>query len=154
MAIPSVITLASAGVIAAAAVGLTAASQAGDHPVSHRPTHQVIGATPDQHAAPMRTHATTLHPKGPVVPQIPVEVFNNSGVSGLAATKSRTLQGAGWNVVGVDNWYGDIPETTVYYPAGHQPAATKLARLLNAHRIRPSVAPMRFDRLTVILAPS
>lgn len=80
-----------------------------------------------------------------------VEVFNNSGIGGLASRTSDKAQGVGWKVVGSDNWYGTIPATTVYYPQRLEPAAKILARDLGITRVKPAIAPMRFDRLTVIL---
>jgi LytR cell envelope-related transcriptional attenuator len=80
-----------------------------------------------------------------------VEVFNNSGISGLAGRTASRASGAGWQVVGSDNWYGTIPATTVYYPARLQAEAKLLARDLGIHRVKPAIAPMRLDRLTVIL---
>ena len=50
------------------------------------------------------------------------------------------------------NWYGHIPADTVYYPPHLRAAAKKLAHTLHITRLRPAVAPMQFDRLTVILA--
>ncbi len=63
----------------------------------------------------------------------------------------RRAQGAGWKVVGSDNWYGTIPATTVYYPERLHAAAKVLARDLGIGRIKPAIDPMRGDRLTVIL---
>ncbi|QLQ09658.1 MAG: LytR C-terminal domain-containing protein [Nocardioidaceae bacterium] len=80
-----------------------------------------------------------------------VVVFNNSGITGLAAGVSERLAGAGWNVVGSDNWYGTIPETTVYYPPELRSQADLLAGDLGIARVVPSVEPMQMDRLTVIL---
>ncbi len=80
-----------------------------------------------------------------------VVVFNNSGITGLASRTSGTAQGAGWNVVGSDNWYGTIPATTVYYPERLHAAAKVLARDLGIQRIKPAIDPMQGDRLTVIL---
>jgi hypothetical protein len=80
-----------------------------------------------------------------------VEVFNNSGVSGLASRTSGKARSAGWDVVGSDNWYGTIPATTVYYPPRLKAAAVVLARDLGIQRLKPAIDPMRFDRLTVIL---
>ncbi len=80
-----------------------------------------------------------------------VEVFNNSGITGLAGRTSGTVKSAGWNVVGSDNWYGTIPATTVYYPKRLAAAAKILARDLGIQRVMPAIDPMRFDRLTVIL---
>ena len=80
-----------------------------------------------------------------------VEVFNNSGITGLAGRTSGTAKSAGWNVVGSDNWYGTIPATTVYYPERLAAAAKILARDLGIQRVKPAIDPMRLDRLTVIL---
>jgi hypothetical protein len=80
-----------------------------------------------------------------------VEVYNNSGISGLAGSTAERASGAGWKVVGSDNWYGTIPASTVYYPARLEAEAKLLGRDLGVRRLRPSISPMRLDRLTVIL---
>jgi hypothetical protein len=84
-------------------------------------------------------------------PQVYIEVYNNTSISGLAASTAAELQDAGWQVVGVDNWYGDIPSSTVYHPDGLEDEADQLAEELGIERVRGAVAPMKFDRLTVIL---
>lgn len=94
--------------------------------------------------------AATAKPKREV-PRAYVEIFNNSGISGLGDTTSSRVQGAGWKVVGVDNWYGNVPDTTVYYPRRLRGQAERLARDLGIARVKPAVAPMRLDRITVIL---
>jgi hypothetical protein len=86
-------------------------------------------------------------------PDVYVEVYNNTSISGLAAQRAAELQDAGWQVIGVDNWFGDIPASTVYYPAGFEAEADALAETLGVERVRGAVAPMKFDRLTVILTP-
>lgn len=83
--------------------------------------------------------------------EVVVEVYNNSGISGLAGRTSGEAQSIGWQVVATDNWYGTIPATTVYHPPRLQRAATALARDLGIDRVQPAVDPMRMDRLTVIL---
>ena len=80
-----------------------------------------------------------------------VEVYNNSGISGLAGQTATRASDAGWQVVGSDNWYGTIPASTVYYPPRLEAAARLLGKDLRINRLRPAVAPMRLDRLTVIL---
>ena len=80
-----------------------------------------------------------------------VEVYNNSGISGLAGSTADTIAGAGWQVVGSDNWYGTIPASTVYYPDRLEDQARLLAKDLGIKRLQPAISPMRFDRLTVIL---
>ncbi len=83
--------------------------------------------------------------------KVVVEVFNNSGITGLAGTVAGRATNAGWQVVGSDNWYGTIPTSTVYYPPRLAAAGHLLALDLGIHRVMPAVTPMRLDRLTVIL---
>jgi hypothetical protein len=80
-----------------------------------------------------------------------VTVFNNSNVKGLAGKTATRAQHAGWNVVGTDNWYGTVDATTVYFPARLKAAGALLAKDLGITRVKPAIAPMRSDRLTVIL---
>jgi hypothetical protein len=80
-----------------------------------------------------------------------VEVYNNSGISGLAGSTAARASGAGWQVVGSDNWYGTIPASTIYYPQRLEAEAKLLGRDLGIRRLKPAISPMRLDRLTVIL---
>jgi hypothetical protein len=112
--------------------------------VSPRATPKPSATKP---AAPKKHHKKRVVRRGETY----VEVFNNSGISGLAGSTAARAQGAGWQVVGSDNWYGTIPASTVYYPARLHAAARLLGKDLGIHRLRPAIAPMRGDRLTVIL---
>ena len=61
---------------------------------------------------------------------MPVRVYNNSTITGLAAKAAADFRAAGWNVVSVDNYpYGVIPTTTAYYTPGtdEETAAKALA---------------------------
>jgi hypothetical protein len=107
---------------------------------SATPTPSMPTATPKKHTKPAIN-------KGKVY----VEVYNNSGVSGLAGRVAATATQAGWKVVGSDNWYGTIPASTVYYPAKLERAAKALALDLGIRRTVPAIDPMKLDRLTVIL---
>ena len=80
-----------------------------------------------------------------------VEVYNNSGITGLAGRAAARASSAGWQVVGSDNWYGTIPASTVYYPQRLHAAAKMLALDLGIGRVMPAIEPMDLDRLTVIL---
>jgi len=80
-----------------------------------------------------------------------VEVYNNSGITGLAGGVGDRAAGMGWKVVGSDNWYGTIPASSVYYPPKLARAARALALDLGIRRTVPAVDPMKLDRLTVIL---
>jgi hypothetical protein len=122
------------------------------------PTERLV--EPSAQQSPSATHSTYHPPKArhttPAKPkvdrsQVVVEVFNNSGVTGLAGNVAARTAHAGWQVVGSDNWYGTIPTSTVYYPPRLRSAAHLLALDLGLHRVMPAVSPMRLDRLTVIL---
>ncbi|GAB3249380.1 LytR C-terminal domain-containing protein [Nocardioides dilutus] len=83
--------------------------------------------------------------------KVPVEVYNNSGITGLAGRVATRAGRIGWQVVGSDNWYGTVDATTVYYPKRLKAAAKQLALDLGIRRTAPAVEPMRLDRLTLIL---
>ena len=83
--------------------------------------------------------------------QVYVEVYNNSGITGLAGQVAGSAADVGWQVVGSDNWYGTIPASTVYFPPRLEDAAELLALDLGIDRTLPATGPMRRDRLTVIL---
>lgn len=102
-------------------------------------------------AAPKPVIKAKKHPKPVVRRTALVEVYNNSGIHGLAGGTSRRASDAGWEVVGSDNWYGTISASTVYYPRRLETQAKLLARDLGIRRLRLAIAPMKFDRLTVIL---
>ncbi len=83
--------------------------------------------------------------------EVYVEVYNNSSVTGLAGRVAQSATGAGWQVVGEDNWYGTVPATTVYHPPKLERAATLLALDLGIDRTLPATGAMKLDRLTLIL---
>ena len=64
---------------------------------------------------------------------------------------ARPLEGPRTVAVVSDNWYGTIPASTVYFPPRLQAQARLLGRDLVINPLRPAIAPMKFDRLTVIL---
>ena len=80
-----------------------------------------------------------------------VEVYNNSGITGLAGRVGDRATGAGWQVVGSDNWVGTIPASTVYFPQRLKAAGRLLALDLGIQRVQPAVDSMKLDRLTVVL---
>ncbi|QZY30934.1 LytR C-terminal domain-containing protein [Nocardioides coralli] len=80
-----------------------------------------------------------------------VEVYNNSGITGLAGRYAGTATEVGWQVVGSDNWYGTVTASTVYYPARLEAAGKLLALDLGIKRVVPAIDSMRLDRLTVVL---
>ena len=118
-------------------------------------------ATPAAHASPTappvtvtgQTPGATPTRTAPVVrrAKVLVAIFNNSNIKGLAGKTGTRAERTGWNVVGTDNWYGTIDASTVYYGPRLKAAADLLAHDLGITRVKAAIAPMRPDRLTVIL---
>jgi hypothetical protein len=168
VALPSAVTLASVTVVVAAGVGLAAAAArsvdtpgAASHAsgpgrtiVQHHPRTVPQHPSPGDRANRHTAGRPARHRSGDAVPKVLVEVYNNSAITGLAATEAAVLEGAGWKVAVTANWTGQIPANTVYYPDGLRRDAKRLAALLQIDRLRPAVAPMQFDRLTVIVVSS
>lgn len=157
VALSSPVALLSAAAVVMAGVAFFSTGHQ-DKPVeAARPVATSTRPAPSPSVTTSKAPAPVIkHKKAPARPSVRradtmVEVYNNSGIHGLADRTSRRASGAGWQVVGADNWYGTISASTVYYPAQLQAAAKLLARDLGIHRLRPAIAPMRFDRLTVIL---
>ncbi len=121
-----------------------------DQPPTERVVTVQASPSPTPEAAPPPKETK---PAAPPVQRdkVYVEVYNNSGVSGLASRVATRATNAGWNVVGSDNWYGTIPASTVYFPPRLAKEAKQLALDLGISRRQPAVDPMRMDRLTVIL---
>jgi hypothetical protein len=111
-----------------------------------------ISQEPSETATP-QAEPTKKPPAKPAVERgkVPVEVYNNSGVTGLAGRVATQVSRVGWQVVGADNWYGTVDTTTVYYPKRLKAEAEQLALDLGVKRTAPAVEPMRLDRLTLIL---
>ena len=160
MPVSSPLALLSAGAVVLAGVAFVATnSQQPDRavqvsaPATSTGTPTTPAATADRPVIRHKKAHKKAPPKKPPVRRGDtfVEVFNNSGISGLAGSTAARAQGAGWQVVGSDNWYGTIPASTVYYPARLREQATLLGKDLGIGRLRPMIAPMRGDRLTVIL---
>jgi hypothetical protein len=65
---------------------------------------------------------------------VPVRVYNNSTISGLAARAAADLRADGWNVAEISNYpYGIIPTTTAFYTPGtdEETAAKAIASWFN-----------------------
>jgi hypothetical protein len=149
VAFPSPVVMLSVIAIAMAGFAFVATRDAG--PVERKVT--TVAATPSVTAEPTPvTPSRTAKPKPTIQRgEVYVEVYNNSGIKGLAATTAAKATQIGWQVVGEDNWYGAIPASTVYYPARLKAAGKQLALDLGIGRTSPSVEPMGMDRLTIVL---
>jgi hypothetical protein len=149
---PSPVVLLSIVAVAMAVIAFVATR--GSEP-TEREVATPVGQTQATPSATPTTKGTKPKPK-PKPPAIVrskvyVEVYNNSGISGLAGSVSQQAADVGWNIVGTDNWYGTIPTNTVYYPERLERAAKQLALDLGIDRTAPADGAMRLDRLTVIL---
>lgn len=146
VAVASVVLLAGAGIAFVATSG-------DDEPGAINNVAQTPSATPTPEAP--EPQPARKKKRKPQVKRgtIFVEVYNNSNISGLAGRVAEKADVAGWKVVGSDNWRGTIPASTVYYPERLTRAAEVLAKDLGIQRLMPAVAPMKLDRLTVILTP-
>lgn len=139
-------------VLAVAMAGIAYVATRGAEPTEREVT-PVVQAKPSESPSPTYEPTKDAKPKPPPVQRgkVYVEVYNNSGITGLAGQVADRATGIGWAVVGTDNWYGTIPASTVYYPQQLKRAAKTLALDLGIQRTAPAVDPMRRDRLTLIL---
>ena len=148
---PSPVVMLSIVAVAMAVIAFVATrgNDSGDREVV-APARQVQSASPSD---PATTPAVKPKPKPKPVQRgkVYVEVYNNSGITGLAGTVSQQATGAGWKVVGTDNWYGTVPTNTVYYPPRLERAAKLLALDLGIGRTALADGAMKLDRLTIIL---
>ena len=89
----------------------------------------------------------------PAVAKVPVVVLNQTTVTGLAAKFQEELEAGGWTVSGIDDFRGNVPATTVYFPPGLRAAAKALmAQFPQVGRIRPAFPGISTSQLTVILS--
>ena len=152
VAFPSPVAILS--IVAIAMAGVTYIATQGEEPTEREVTTVSRPSDSDAAPKPQRTvKPQKVQKKDPPVQrgEVYVEVYNNSGITGLAGQVAGTAAQVGWQVVGSDNWYGTIPASTVYYPPRLEEAATMLSRDLGIGRTQPAIGPMRRDRLTVIL---
>lgn len=153
VAFPSPLVMLS--VLAVAMASITFVATRDQAPTERRVDTATIASaeqTPSEASSP----APVETPKPKPEPQVKrgdvyVEVFNNSGITGLAAAIAARATDVGWSVVGEDNWVGNIPTTTVYYPPRLKAAGKQLALDLGVSRTMPAVGVMKRDRLTLIL---
>ena len=152
VAFPSPVVMLSVIAVAMAGFAFVATM---DSPEAERKVENVAqeSVAPTPTAEPSATPTKKAKPKPKKINRgkIYVEVYNNSGITGLAGRTADKISAAGWQVVGSDNWVGHIPEPTVYHPPRLKREARQLALDLGISRTREAVAPMKLDRLTVIL---
>jgi LytR cell envelope-related transcriptional attenuator len=154
VAFPSPVAILS--IVAIAMAGITYVATQGEEPTEREVT--TVAQPSAEETATAQPQKTVKAKKKPIKAEpevqrgeVYVEVYNNSGITGLAGTVAGTASEVGWQVVATDNWYGTIPSSTVYYPPRLEEAAKMLALDLGIDRRLPATGPMDRDRLTVIL---
>ena len=120
VAFPSPVVILS--IVAVAMAGIAYVATQGEEPTEREVT-TVSGPRHDDRARRPRRSARSSRRRPRRSPsrrssrgEVYVEVYNNSGITGLAGTGAGTAAEVGWQVVGSDNWYGTIPSSTVYFP--------------------------------------
>jgi LytR cell envelope-related transcriptional attenuator len=153
VAFPSPLVMLS--VLAVAMASITFVATRDQAPTERRVDTATIASadqTPSAEATPTETPKPEPKPKPQVKRgEVYVEVYNNSGIRGLAAATAAKATDVGWAVVGEDNWQGLIPTSTVYFPPRLKAAGKQLALDLGIKRTAPAVGVMKRDRLTIIL---
>lgn len=110
--------------------------------------------SPSASAGPSATSSASASASATQAPvdKVPVIVLNQTGISGLAAKFQEELEAGGWTVAGIDDFRGNVPATTVYFPRGMRPAAVALMEQFpQIGRIRPAFSGISASQLTVIL---
>jgi hypothetical protein len=140
-------------VLAVAMASITFVATRDQAPTERRIDTATIASADRSPSAAASTEPTKQPKPKPQVKrgEVYVEVFNSSGIKGLAASTAQKATTVGWSVVGEDNWYGVIPTTTVYFPPRLKAAGKQLALDLGIKRTAPAVGEMKRDRLTIIL---
>lgn len=133
----------------------TQSAQVSSKGPSAKPTATTKKPTPKPTTKPTpqpTTQPTTEPTQAPASRAVPVSVYNQIGIGGLAGRVAGQLRTLGWTVGTVADWRGGVPQDTVYFPAGQQAEATLLAQDLAISRVLPATANMSTTGLTVVLA--
>ncbi|SEQ26261.1 LytR cell envelope-related transcriptional attenuator [Lentzea xinjiangensis] len=123
------------------------ASESSAAPTSAPPSSSSAASTPPTSTTTAPgTSTSAAAPPPPVTPpgttKVPVRVYNNSTITGLAGKAADDVRTNGWTVAETGNYsQGTIPTTTVYFRPGteEEASAKELAAVLRA-RVEP-----RFD---------
>ena len=154
VAFPSPVAILS--VIAVAMAGIAYVATQGEQPTERKVTTVARPADDETTSDPADEQRLPKGKRQPIEPEVVrgevyVEVYNNSGITGLAGGIAERAQTIGWRVVGADNWYGTVPGSTVYFPQRLKAAGQQLALDLGIDRVMPAIPSMNQDRLTVVL---
>jgi hypothetical protein len=118
----------------------------------------VATTTPPPVEKPAAAAAPTTTAAPSVDKAIPVGVYNNSDVSGLAAETAGQLEADGWTVAETGGWTEvALAKTTVYFgPTADEEAAAEAISTLLGARTAPKLADMPGPEgaIVVVVVPS
>ncbi len=121
----------------------TTNSESGAAPTTPSSAPPATSSSAATSAPPAPGSSSAAVPPPPVtqagVAKVPVRVYNNSTVTGLATKASDDVRANGWTVAETGNYaQGTIPTTTVYFRPGtdEEASARELAAVLRA-RVEP-----------------
>jgi hypothetical protein len=155
-------------VVAIAAVITAVVSWTGaglDDDVTAAPAEATKSASPrpDSSSAPATTSSAPATPAPSSTSAAPttsspesalprVDVLNQSAPGGSASQLADQLRRRGWQIGRVDDFRGNVSETTVYYPPGLRAEARRLRDdLPGPPRLQPAFSTLKAGRLSVIL---
>ena len=123
---------------------------ADDGPRADASTPAPSSSAPSTPAPSSTSAAPTTSSPEPALPR--VDVLNQSAASGSATQTADQLRAAGWRIGRVDDFRGNVAETTVYFPPGLRAEARQLrADLPGPPRVLPAFSTLKPGRLSVIL---
>ncbi|HTR70220.1 MAG TPA: LytR C-terminal domain-containing protein [Mycobacteriales bacterium] len=122
----------------ASQVAVPAPSPSRSHERSNRPRPSPSSPSPSSNARRSPKTSTPAHDAWRHA-VAPVQVLNNSRITGLAHEVAAQVADRGWQVVYVGNLQGRTPTSTVFYPPGKRAAARHLASQFSSiDRIEPN----------------
>jgi hypothetical protein len=134
---------------------IAADDRAASSSASSTPPASTTAPAPSTSSAPASTPASTspsASSTDPAQERPKVDVLNQSALGGSASAAAARLRERGWRVGRVDDFVGNVAETTVYYPPGFRRQARALAReFTGSPRVLPAFSTISGSRLTVIL---
>ena len=114
---------------------------------SQTPPASASSSPPATTSAPATVSSTPVDADRPRV-----DVVNQSAPDGAARVVAARLRDRGWRIGRVEDFSGNVAETTVYYPPGMRRDARLLAQdLPGSPRVLPGFSTISGTRLTVIL---
>lgn len=126
-------------------------NETGDDADAAKPTPLATATSPTD-ASPSATEPTPTETPAAEERTLVVSVFNQTNITGLAASTLDKAAQAGWPRGISGNWNGQVPSNTIYFPAGGEDQAKLLGEDLGITRVLPNFEGMTSTGLTVVMA--